>query len=271
MANRKPERGGAERPGPERTGQVQVLSRALAILNRLAAADGGMSLTEIAKAAALAPSTAHRILTSMQAERFVRYDAETRGWTVGVQAFMAGAAFLKTRNVAQMARAPMRSLMERSGETVNLALEDQGAAVYVAQIECREMMRSFARLGARVPLHCSGVGKALLAAMDEAGFAAFARKRTLVPATKHSLKTASALRADIERTRLRGYALDDEEHAVGLRCVAAAVYDEQGRAACAVSLSGPKARIADARVAELGTLVAETARMITAEIGGRMP
>jgi IclR family transcriptional regulator, acetate operon repressor len=261
MAIRKPERGG----------QVQVLSRALAILNRLAAAESGLSLTEIAKAASLAPSTAHRILTSLQAERFVRCDPETRNWTVGVQAFMAGSAFLKTRNVAQMARAPMRSLMERSGETVNLALEDQGSAVYVAQIECREMMRSFARLGARVPMHCSGVGKALLAAMDETAFAQFAHKRSLAPATARSLKTLAALRADIERTKLRGYALDDEEHAVGLRCVAAAIYDEQGRAVSAVSLSGPKARIADARLAKLGDMVAATAARITAEIGGRAP
>jgi IclR family acetate operon transcriptional repressor len=253
---------------PDRTGQVQVLNRALAILNRLAAADGAMSLTDIAKSSGLAASTAHRILTSLQAERFVRYDPETRGWTVGVQAFVAGSGFLKTRNVAQVARAPMRSLMERSGETVNLAVEDQGAAVYVAQVECREMMRSFARLGARVPMHCSGVGKALLAAIPERELAAFLRKRTLVEATARTLTQASAVRADIEATRQRGYALDDEEHAVGLRCVAAAIYDEQGRAAAAVSLSGPKARIADDRVARLGGLVAETAARITAEIGG---
>ena len=254
-----------------RSGQVQVLSRALAILNRLAAADGPMSLTEIAKASGLAASTAHRILTSLQSERFVRADSETRGWTVGVQAFVAGAGFLKTRNVAQMARAPMRRLMELSGETVNLALEDQGAAVYVAQIECREMMRSFARLGARVPMHCSGVGKALLAAMDAPAFARFARKRTLVRATPRSLSTVAALRRDIDETRARGYAIDDEEHAVGLRCVAAAIFDEQGRAAGAVSLSGPKARIADERIAKLGALVADTARRITAEIGGYVP
>lgn len=255
----------------DRSGQVQVLSRALAILNRLALADGPMSLTDIAKASGLAASTAHRILTSLQAERFVRADGETRGWTIGVQAFVAGSGFLKTRNVAQMARAPMRRLMELSGETVNLAVEDQGAAVYVAQIECREMMRSFARLGARVPMHCSGVGKALLAAMDAPTFAQFARKRTLVQATPRSLATVAAVRRDIEATRARGYALDDEEHAVGLRCVAAAIYDEQGRAAAAVSLSGPKARIADARIAKLGGHVEDAARRITAEIGGRAP
>jgi IclR family acetate operon transcriptional repressor len=250
---------------------VQVLGRALSILNLLAQAEGGLSLTEIATAVGLAGSTTHRLLTSLETERYVRFDGETRLWSVGVQAFIAGNGFLKTRNVVQMARPHMRTLMERSGETVNLAVEDQGQAVYLSQVECREMMRSFARLGARVPLHCSGVGKALLAAMAEGEVAKVFTRHGLAALTARTLSGEAALRRDLAAIRERGYAIDDEEHAVGLRCVAAVVHTEHGEPACAISLSGPMARITDARMAHLGDLVREAASRITAEIGGRPP
>jgi len=257
--------------GADRSGQVQVLGRALSIMNLLAQADGGLTLTEIAQAAGLAPSTAHRLLTSLESERYVRFDGEARLWSVGVQAFIAGSGFLKTRNVVQMARPHMRTLMERSGETVNLAVEDQGQAVYLSQVECREMMRSFARLGARVPMHASGVGKALLSAMADGDVARALSRHGLPPLTPRTLTTADTLRADLAGIRSRGYAVDDEEHAVGLRCVAAVVFNEHGDPACAVSLAGPMARITDDRVPTLGEMVREAARRIMGEIGGRPP
>jgi len=252
-------------------GQVQVLSRAIAILNHVAVADHGLTLTEIAHWAGLPGSTTHRLLTSLEAERYVRFDGETRLWSVGVGAFIAGSGFLRTRDVVRMARPHMRTLMEQSGETVNLAIEDQGTAVYLAQVECREMMRSFARLGARVPLHCSGVGKALLAAMDGAGLKRVLERQGLSAATAHTLTSLPDLRADLDRIRARGFAIDDQEHAIGLRCVAAVVFNEHGDAACAVSLSGPMARITDARMDALGAFVREAAARITGDIGGRVP
>lgn len=255
----------------DRGGQVQVLTRALSILNLLAQSESGLSLTEVAQATGLAGSTAHRLLTSLEAERYVRFDAEVRLWSVGVQAFIAGSGFLKTRNVVQMARPHMRILMERSGETVNLAVEDGGLAVYLSQVECREMMRSFARLGARVPMHCSGVGKALLSALSAVDLTRVLARHGLAAMTPRTLTDEAALRADLEAIRVRGYAVDDEEHAVGLRCVAAVVFNEHGDPACAISLAGPMARMTDARMPQLGELVRETAGRVMAEIGGRAP
>lgn len=258
-------------PRTDRGGQVQALSRALSVLNHLAQAEGGLALTEVARRAGLAPSTAHRLLTSLEAERYVRFDPETRSWGVGVQAFIAGTGFLRARDVVRMARPHMRALMEECGETVNLAVLDQDTAVYLAQVECREMMRSLARLGARVPLHCSGVGKALLGAMAPGERARIVRRTGLPAMTDRTIADAERLEADLGEIRARGYAVDDGEHAVGLRCVAAVVRDEHGDPACAVSVSGPMARIGDARLAALGALVRETADRVTAEIGGARP
>jgi len=259
------------RPTPERSDQVQSLVRALAIVNRLANADEGITLTEVAQQVGLTPSTAHRLLTTLEQERYVCFDAERRLWSVGVQAFVAGSAFLKTRSLVATARPHMRALMEESEETVNLAVEEQAEAIYLSQVECRQMMRAFARPGGRVPLHCSSVGKALLSAMPDRDIAKILHRQGLARVTLKTMTTTTALRGDLARSRERGYAIDDEEHAVGLRCIAAVIFNENTDPVAAVSLSGPMARIPDGRIPLLGDLVRRKADAITAQLGGMLP
>lgn len=264
----------AAKPGrapAERSDQVQSLVRALSILNRLAAGHEGATLTEVAQQVGLSPSTAHRLLTTLEQERYVQFDAERKLWSMGVQAFVAGSGFLRTRSLVGAARPHMRALMEDGEETVNLAVEDQGEAVYLSQVECRQMMRAFARPGGRVPLHCSSVGKALLSAMADADLARVLHRHGLARVTVKTITTTPALRTNLAAARLRGYALDDEEHAVGLRCIAAVVFNEGAEPVAAVSLSGPMARIPDERIPVLGHLVRRKADAITAQLGGTLP
>ena len=258
------------RAPPARSGNEQVhsLVRALALLNRIAeAANDGATLTELAQQVGLPPSTAHRLLTTLEQERYVRFDHERRLWSVGVQAFVIGCTFTKTRSLVGLSQPHMRRLMEASGETVNLAIEDAGEMVYLAQVECRQMMRAFARPGSRVPLHCSAVGKAILSAASARTLAKFLHQRGMPRLTAKTITAPAALRADLERARTLGYAVDDEEHAVGLRCIAAPVFDETGEAVAAVSVSGPMARIVDERMAQLGALALDTTRAISSEMG----
>jgi IclR family transcriptional regulator, acetate operon repressor len=248
---------------------VQSLSRALGLLNALAAQDDGLGLSEVAKRVGLAVSTAHRLLATLQQEGFVRFDGQRSVWTVGVQAYVVGSAFLRARELTAIARPVMRQLMEDSGETVNLAVDDRGEAIYVAQVESRQMMRAIARPGGRAMMHASGVGKALLAAMAQADCERIVAGHGLPRQTEKTLSTMNGLRAELDATRKRGYAIDDEENAVGLRCVAAAIYDEHAQPIAALSLSGPKARIADGMIETLGRAVRDAAERITAALGGR--
>lgn len=253
-----------------RTGgdQVQSLIRALALLNRIAeSSDDGATLTELAQQVGLPASTAHRLLTTLEQERYVRFHNEGRLWSVGVQAFVVGCTFTKTRSLAGVARPHMRHLMEDGGETVNLAVEDEGEAVYLSQVECRQMMRAFARPGTRVPLHCSAVGKAILSAASDRKLSKILHQRGMPRLTVKTITSPSALRADLERVRASGYAVDDEEHAIGLRCIAAPIFDETGDVVAAISASGPMARIVDERMAQLGALVLEASRAISADMG----
>ncbi len=254
-----------------RSDHVQSLVRALGIINQLAATDEGMTLTRIAECVGLAPSTAHRLLTTLEQERYVHFDHERRLWSVGVQAFMTGAAFLRTRDLVGIARPYMRALMNESTETVNLAIEDENEAIYLAQVECRQMMRALARPGARVPLYCSSVGKALLSATPDGDLAKALQRQAMRRLTEKTIVNRTALRDELALTRERGFAIDDEEHAFGLRCVAGLVFDELGEPMAAISISGPTARISSERIVHLGEVVRRKADEITAQLGGALP
>ena len=267
----KKRRGRTPGPAPESgVGQVQSLARGLAILERLAGAESGVALTDLAQRVGLSPSTTHRLLGTMEKIGFVLQAGDLGLWSIGVKAFIVGSAFVENRDLIAIAHPFLRRLMEQSGETTNLAILDTGEAVFLDQVQCREMMRMLARLGSRAPLHASGVGKALLAAMSDAEVAEILHKRGLPHLTVNTIDTPEELRVALRDIRRVGYAYDDEEHALGLRCLASSVHNEHSEPLAAVSIAGPKSRISDDRVAELGAIVARTARDITDAMGGRV-
>lgn len=252
-------------------GQSQSLLRGLALLERLADADGGVTLTDLAQRVGLSPSTTHRLLNTLERTRFVHRTEPLGLWHVGVKAFIVGSSFLAHRDLLARTHPYLRLLVERSGESANLAVLDEYDAVVVDQVQCGELMRMHAKLGSRVPLHASGLGKALLAAMPDAAVDRVMHRRGLPRLTEHTLDTPAKLWDALAAIRRVGYTYDDGEHAAGLRCLAATIHDEHGEPLAAISIAGPASRIPDGRVAELGLLVAGTAAEVTRAIGGRPP
>jgi IclR family transcriptional regulator, acetate operon repressor len=251
-------------------GHTQALSRGLGVLEALAATEGGATLTVLADKLALPTPTAHRLLATLAEAGYVQ-QGPAGEWLIGVRAFRVGSAFLAHRNLVAQAYPHLKRLMELSGETTNLAVVDDGEAVTVEQVQCRELMRMSTKLGARAPLHASGVGKAMLAAMDAAAVEATLARRGLTRHTPKTITTPERLAAELVATRERGYAIDDEEHAEGMRCVAAPLWDEHGEPWAAISLAGPTSRITPERVGELGRLVRATAADLTRALGGHPP
>jgi IclR family transcriptional regulator, acetate operon repressor len=248
-------------------GGVQSLTRALLILDALAQSDG-LTLTTLARSVALPPSSTHRLLTTLQRQRFVRFEPASMSWHIGVQAFLVGNAFLRSRDVVAVATPFMRRPMEETGETVNLFVLDAGAAVCMAQVQSPRMIRAISRPGGGLGMHRSAAGKAMLAHMPPGDVAGIIAKQGLPRYTDRTIASLEALRDDLARTRTRGFALDDEEFTVGLRCIAAPIFDETGMARAALSVAGPTSRITDERVASLGAVVAGAARVVTGELGG---
>lgn len=260
-----------EKPANDRSGQIQSVMRAVSVLDALARSDDAMTLTELSHTVSLPPSTVHRLLTTLQQVRYARFDSERGGWQIGVGCFATGNAFLRSRDLVTITRPYMRRLMEESGETVNLAVRDNAAMVYLAQVECREMMRAFAKPGARVPIAGSAVGKSLLARLPEGDVGGLVGSTEFELRTRKTIDALPRMREELDQVRLRHYAIDNEEHSVGLRCVAAALFDHLGEPLGAISISGPTARITDDRLAKLGGLVSGVAREATGALGGLWP
>ena len=259
------------KPGGAQSGQVQSLTRGLNLLEALAKADGGITLTDLARRVDLPPSTTHRLLSTLERMGYVYQGGDLGLWYVGLHAFTVGAGFLANRDFVTQSHVYMRRLMEQSGETANLAILDGTDAVFIAQVQCHEMMRILVKLGSRVPLHASGVGKAIFASLPNEQIDAILKVKGLPRITPHTIVAPETMWAALKVIRHRGYSFDDEEHAPGTRCVAATVYDEHAEPLGAISLAGPSSRLPDERIRQLGPVVAHTAEELTRKVGGRWP
>lgn len=253
------------------TVQVQSLTRGLSLLEALARAEGGLTLTDLGQRVQLAPSTAHRLLATLEKMGYVYQAGEMGRWYIGLQAFTVGTSFLANRDFVAQSHPYMRRLMEQSGETANLGILDGTEAVFIDQVQCREMMRTIVKLGSRVPLHASGVGKAMFAALPDDEIEAILKVKGLPRITHNTITSPETMWASIRVIRQRGWSFDDEEHALSTRCVAAPIYNEHAEVLGAISLAGPSSRLPDERIKQLGPLVAHTAEELTHRLGGRWP
>lgn len=256
--------------GPAEATSVQSLDRALRIL-AIVAKGSGLSLSEIAASSGLAASTAYRMLTTLENHGMVEFDGTDQLWSIGVETYRMGAAFLRRRKLVDRARIVMQELMEKTGETANLGVAEDDCVVFVSQVETHQAIRAFFRPGTRSSFHASGIGKAVLAHLDPERVATILRKAGLERFTENTLSDISALAHDLVRIKLRGWSVDDEERHPGMRCVAAAIFNEFGEPIGGVSVSGPTVRVTPERLAEIGPLVGEAATEITRMIGGLPP
>jgi len=256
----------ADQPG----NTVQALERGLMLLLALAK-QGSATLSDLALRIDMPPSSAHRVLATLQKHGFVDFDEVKQEWAIGIEVFNIGSSYLGRTNLVEAAQKVMRPLMRETGETANLAIPDGGDVVFISQIETANPIRAFFSPGTRSHMHASGTGKALLADLSAQELEKILHNKGLPEFTPKTLTTAEALFADLEEIRKRGWSFDDEERYAGMRCVAAAIYNSFGQAIAGVSVSGPAVRFEEATVSELGPKVMAAAAQITTMIGGKAP
>ncbi|MEO0821371.1 MAG: HTH-type transcriptional regulator BhcR [Pseudomonadota bacterium] len=265
-ARGRPRSASAEAPAST----VQALDRSILLLRALAK-EGRATLSELALTVGMPASSAHRLLVTLDTHRLVDFNERTQEWMIGVEAFRIGSAFLQRDNLVEIARDVLTRLVEETGETANLGIADQGEVVFLSQVDTQNPIRAFFRAGTRVPMHSSGIGKALMAALDRPRVETILQSHGLPAFTDKTLAKPDALFADLERTRARGWAFDDEERFAGMRCVAAPVFNAHGEAVAGVSISGPSIRFDEHSVAEKGARVRRAADELTELTGGDRP
>lgn len=262
----RPRSAQAEVPG----NTVLALERGLLLLQALAK-EGSATLTDLSLRIGMPPSSAHRILATLQKHDFIDFDEATQEWAIGIEVFSIGSSYLSRTNLVEAAQKVMWPLMEETGETANLAIPDNGDVVFICQIETTNPIRAFFRPGTRSHMHASGTGKALLADLSQRGLEKILQNKGLPEFTPKTLTSPNELFSDLDEIRKRGWAFDDEERYSGMRCVASAIYNSFGQAIAGVSVSGPSVRFQENTVLELGPKVRRAAEEITIMIGGKMP
>ena len=251
-------------------GTLQSLDRALGILVAVSRAERA-TLTDLSLSLGVPTATTHRILTTLQKHGFVAFDEEHQDWAIGIEAYRVGAGFMNRTSLTEVSRPVMRSLMERTGETSNLAIPDGAEVVFVGQVETPNPIRAFFSRGTRTSMHASGTGKAILSALPDDRARSLLMGAGLTRFTENTLTTPASLFKDLDQTRARGWSFDREERYDGMSCIGSVIYDEHREPCAGVSISGPSTRFGPLRVPELGSIVAEAALEITQLIGGRMP
>src|SRR6201992_1918032 len=215
-----------EQDGEARDGGGQSVDRALHIIETLAEDDEGYRLSDLAVRPGLSTSTAHRLLTTLEKRRFVQFDRSESKWHVGAKSFAVGATFTRRRNFVEPAMPYLRKLRDQTRETANLAVVDDESIIVLTRIESREIMRSLTKVGGRVAMVASGVGKAVLATYPDGDVNAIICRQGMPRLTEKSIVRPGELFRELETIRRRGYAVDDEEARMGLRCIAAVVYND---------------------------------------------
>ncbi|HSO63040.1 MAG TPA: IclR family transcriptional regulator [Desulfobacterales bacterium] len=244
------------------------LDKALNVLETIAQA-GDTRLSTLAEATGYPPATIHRILGVLVRRRYVRQDSATRKYMLSLKCLEISSRVKDNLEIIAAARPIMQKLMERAGETVNLVCFEDMEAVYIDQISnTKSLLRMFTRVGARVPLHSSGVGKAFLAARPPAEAVGYFRNAKKVRYTENSLVKEDEFLRDIEETRTRGYAVDREEFEDGVGCIAV-VITQKGEVAGAMSISGPSSRIFGAGTAQLAAEVVRSAAAVSQRLSIR--
>ena len=260
-------RAGRTRDAHSETASVRTVDRSLLLLTHLARQPGA-SLSELARHAGLSASTTYRLLETLKRHRFVEHDPERARWFVGVGAYRVGASYLGTNDVVTAARPEAERLVANLNETVNIAVLDGCDVVYVQQVEGRHMVRMFMQLGARAPLHCTGVGKALIAWRGEDDIRRIVGEGPYPAHTSNTITSLGALLQELQRVREQGYALDDEERESGVRCIAEPIWDARGQVTAAISVSAPTTRLDKERVPQYAQHLVMAAANATERVGG---
>ncbi|HEY2205965.1 MAG TPA: IclR family transcriptional regulator [Pseudonocardia sp.] len=240
------------------------MERALDLLELMAAAGGTLALSELAARAGLPLPTIHRLVRTMVRRGYVRQEPSRR-YALGPRLIPLGDT--AGRMIGAWARPHLDGLVRQIGETANLAMLEIDSVVYVAQVPSPHSMRMFTEVGRRVLPHCTGVGKALLSTLPDEEAVQILRRTGMPAQTETTITSPELMLAELARVRERGYAVDDGEQELGVRCVAVPVADSL--APVAISVSGPSGRLTTERVAEVGRLLrgaaVELATMLRAE------
>ena len=237
---------------------VKSIERAFLIVDALAEEPREHSLTELASTLGWPKSTVHGVLSTLVQYRYAEQSGETGRYRLGVRFFELGVKVGKMWDIRSIAMPYMQKLNAELGEMVQLGTEDRGEILYLEKLDSTHLIRIVSEIGGRLPIHCTGLGKAMLAYMPDVSVKRLIREKGLASYTPNTITNPAALERELCKIREQGYAIDDGEIMLGLRCVAAPIFDGKGQVRYALSISGMQGNLEGERLEKT------TNRLVTA-------
>jgi DNA-binding IclR family transcriptional regulator len=254
---------------------VQTIERVSLILDILSNSTHGISVGELSEKTGFPKGTTHRLLTSAAYFDLVRQDPSTKNYYLGFKLVELGNRLLSQLDFRTEARPYLKELAERTKETVHLVILDRNEGLYVDKVDAvghTSGLRMVSALGARIPAHCSAVGKVLLASLSDESLLSVIKDKGLPRRTENTITDIEELRKHLQMIRDQGFAFDDEENEKGIQCVGAPIIDQRGKVLAAISISVPTIRVDKTTLqTTLKDQLTETAAQISQKLGYQGP
>ena len=245
----------------------QSLKRGLQIIEVIAAIGSSATLAEIARKTGLPRSTAHHLLHALVEFGYLVQDGNARSYTLAPKLFRLTGSSWTREQLAEIAMPYLDELSRRTGEGTSLAILRDGVVTIIAKREPEGPVRVVQEVGARRPIYCTAVGKALAAWLPEQELSGIINRTVFKRLTPNTLTSPTAFRRELARIRATGFALDNEEHIEGIRCIATPVRDHSGEVRASLCVVGPKNRLPQRRLAEMRQALAAVSADLSARLG----
>ena len=250
-----------------RTPSVSSVRRALSILEILAGTRNGLGVSAVSRKIHAPKSSTHTILLTLERGGFLQYDDRNEHYSLGPKFFALGYLLPSKTDTREQARPFLADLVETTGLTAHLAILDGNQLVYVEKVDSPGLVKINTWVGRRIDAHSTALGKVLLAQASTDRIHELFRSKSLDRRTPRTITTKDALLREMHKIRLRGYAVDDEECGLGVRCVSSPIFDREGKAIAAIGVAGTTAQISRQTMVSLGRLARDTAQRISRHLG----
>jgi len=246
---------------------IQSVDRALRIIKLVSRKKEGMGVTELASILELNKSSIFKLLSTLVSHGFIEQDSETKRYKLGYIYLELSSILLESIDLRHQAKPYLKELEEITNEVIHLVVYDQGEVVYIEKLEGTETLRTHSKVGKRAPLHCTSVGKVILAYLPKQKVLNILDKKDLEPHTDKTITDKDNFLQELEKVRKQGYGVEIEENEEGISCIAAPIIDNNGDIIAAVSISGPSTRMTERRLEELQPLIKKTGDTISMRLG----
>ena len=246
---------------------VPSIDRALTVLELLAQSREGFSLSEISRKLTLPKSSVHLLIGTLEKRGYLQRNALNGKYCFGLKLVSLSRTALENLDLREEAKPALQALMRRTGLTVHMAVLERNEAVIIEKIECPGLLRLATWIGRRLDVNCTGVGKALIAFLSDEEFDQQFRTKGLARHNENTIVSTSKLKRELERVRVLGYALDDEEDEIGFRCIGAPIFNYTKKVVAAISVAGTTNQIPDDGVPQLAVIVKHAAAGISTQLG----